>query len=198
MLLIAFFACLYLHFHNRGNSVPTSDSIQIKQSSVKRLAVPPKAPLMENKTTFENTEKKTTDSLTDEDLARIESVESEDEVTALPWDDIDEGWKAQLKEYLVSADPERGEDMFHAYLEEKKKYVERVDFSDADNGVIEDLQDEEIIEHDSKEGELERLHVQNLKDIFGDLYPQVENLHREYVESIQYLNRSSAKFTVTL
>lgn len=134
--------------------------------------------------------------ITDEDLAQ---VESDDEMTALPWDDIDEGWKSQLKEYLVSIDPEKGEEMFSAYLEEKKKYVERVDFSDSETGVSEDLSAADaVVEQDSKEGELERIHLQNLKDIFGDHFSQVEALHKEYVESIQYLNRSSQKFSVTL
>ena len=202
MILVAFFACIYLHFRT-SESVEQSDVIATQQSAIKHLRpqrtvsvdekMIPADALMEEKVALSSP---TEDFITDEDLAQ---VESDDEMTALPWDDIDEGWKNQLKEYLVSIDPEKGEEMFSAYLEEKKKYVERVDFTDAESGVSEDMNAPDlVVEQDSKEGELERIHVQNLKDIFGDHFNQVEALHKEYVESIQYLNRSSQKFSVTL
>lgn len=202
VILVAFFACIYLHFRTK-ESVEQSDVIATQQSAIKHVRPERKLSLDEiTPETNSVTEEKVTlptsteEFITDEDLAE---VESDDEMTSLPWDDIDEGWKNQLKEYLVSIDPEKGEEMFSAYLEEKKKYVERVDFTDAESGVSEDLNAPDLIaEQDSKEGELERIHLQNLKDIFGDHFNQVEALHKEYVESIQYLNRSSQKFSVTL
>ncbi len=201
MILVAFFACLFLHFRSK-ESMEQSDVIATQQSAIKHLrphrnvsrvekVVEPNT-LIEDKVALAAPAE---EFITEEDL---EQVESDDEMTALPWDDIDEAWKNQLKEYLVSIDPEKGEEMFSAYLEEKKKYVERVDFTDSETGVSEDLSAEAVVEQDSKEGELERIHVQNLKDIFGDHFSQIEALHKEYVESIQYLNRSSQKFSVTL
>lgn len=202
VLLFAFFACIYLHFHNRSNSVET-DVIRTQQSAIKRdiqsTPVPKMNPILnasaENEIGLVAESKSTDEYVDDEDLSELEN---DDELTSLPWDDIDEGWKSQLKEYLVSVDPEKGEEMFQAYLEEKKRYVERVDFSDGSNDVSEDLSSDAVVETDAKEGELERIHQQNLKDIFGDHMTQVEALHKEYVESIQYLNRTSAKFSVTL
>ena len=122
----------------------------------------------------------------------------EDDLSQLPWDDIEEGWKTHLKEFLVSVDPEKAEDMYSAYLEEKKKYVERVDFTDQDEAVETAASSEPLVEHDANEGELERTHTENLKEIFGDNYSKVESLHQEYVESVQYLNRSSVKFSISL
>ena len=91
--------------------------------------------------------------------------------------------------------------MFSAYMEEKKKYVERVDFSDRENGASEQLTpstEDPLAETDSKEGDLERSHNDNLKEIFGNHYSQVESLHKEYVDSVQYLNRSPVKFSISL
>jgi hypothetical protein len=124
----------------------------------------------------------------------------EDDLSQLPWDDIEEGWKTNLKEFLVSVDPEKAEDMLNAYLEEKKKYVERVDFTDetpVEEGAAVAATDP-LAESDAKEGELERMHTENLKEIFGDHYSQVQALHQEYVDSVQYLNRSSVKFSISL
>ena len=92
----------------------------------------------------------------------------------------------------------KAEDMYSAYLEEKKKYVERVDFTDQDEAVETAASSEPLVEHDANEGELERTHTENLKEIFGDNYSKVESLHQEYVESVQYLNRSSVKFSISL
>jgi hypothetical protein len=180
-----------------------TDVIRTQQSAIKRdiQSTPGVAKMADLETSVENEialvaeSKSTEEFIDDEDLSEIEN---DDELTALPWDDIDEGWKSQLKEYLVSVDPEKGEEMFQAYLEEKKRYVERVDFTENGESVSEDLNNEAVVETDAKEGELERIHQQNLKDIFGDHMTQVEALHKEYVESIQYLNRTSAKFSVTL
>jgi hypothetical protein len=90
--------------------------------------------------------------------------------------------------------------MLNAYLEEKKKYVERVDFTDetpVEEGAAVAATDP-LAESDAKEGELERMHAENLKEIFGDHYSQVQSLHQEYVDSVQYLNRSSVKFSISL
>ena len=128
----------------------------------------------------------------------------EDDLSQLPWDDIEEGWKTHLKDYLTSVEPEKADEMFSAYMEEKKKYVERVDFSDSETGVTEDASvaatasSDPLVEHDGKEGDLERSHQDNLKEIFGDHYSQIESLHKEYVDSVQYLNRSSVKFSISL
>lgn len=125
----------------------------------------------------------------------------EDDLSQLPWDDIEEGWKTNLKEFLVSVDPEKAEDMLAAYMEEKKKYVERVDFTEQDTAVEESAAPattDPLAEQDGKEGELERMHAENLKEIFGDHYSQVQSLHQEYVDSVQYLNRSSVKFSISL
>jgi hypothetical protein len=202
VLLFAFFACIYLHFQHRGSHVQ-SDVIVVKQSALKREVPSRKAsqlPSISNSLFSEAPKTSETiisglDRLNEEELAQIDS---EDELTSLPWDEIDEGWKTHLKEFLTGHDPEKGEEIFQAYLEEKKKYVERVQYSDSDSGIQEDLLADAVSEQDDKEGELERIHLMNLKDIFGEHFTQVENLHKEYVESIQYLNRTQAKFSVTL
>jgi hypothetical protein len=199
LIILSFFACIYLHFQSKESVVHHLDTLSTKQSSIKNI-VPQKLQLPSNsdiKVTSNNSVSSNFVSSDADQLIAEGDVQEdydEDDLSQLPWDDIEEGWKTHLKEFLVNADPEKADDMFNAYMEEKKKYVERVDFTDqegtSDAGPA--------IEEDGKEGELERLHAENLKDIFGDNYSKVESLHQEYVESVQYLNRSSVKFSISL
>jgi hypothetical protein len=199
LIILSFFGCIYLHFQSRKAEVQHLDTLSTKQSSIKNI-VSQKVQLpsiSDNKVTSNNPVSSNFDSSDDDQfIAEGDAQESydEDDLSQLPWDDIEEGWKTNLKEFLVNADPEKADDMFKAYMEEKKKYVERVDFTDQDGTAGA----EPAIEEDGKEGELERLHAENLKDIFGDNYSKVEALHQEYVESVQYLNRSSVKFSISL
>ena len=198
LLIISFFVCIFLHFQSRKPEVVQTDSLSTKQSSIKKIA-PSKSALPE----VTHVETLTGSSAIsgfveseDDQIVSSADVEEEyddDDLSQLPWDDIEEGWKTHLKEFLVNADPEKAEEMFAAYLEEKKKYVERVDFTDGE-GTQSDL----TVEEDGKEGELERVHSENLREIFGDNYSKIQSLHQEYVDSVQYLNRSAVKFSISL
>jgi hypothetical protein len=117
----------------------------------------------------------------------------EEDVTQLPWEDIEAGWKTHLKEFLTGLDPDKAEEMFTAYLEEKKKYLEKVEFSDKS---ISDPQTGTDTE--AELSDFDRLHVENLREIFGEHYSQVESIHKDYVDSVQYLNRSQVKFSISL
>lgn len=203
LILISFFACIYLHFQNKEAEVTTIDTLSTTQSSLKKISVPSQKvnlPAITHVTSAPTEEVGAEEEtmITEADLSQ---EYSEDDLSQLPWDDIEEGWKTHLKEYLVSVDPEKAEDMFAAYVEEKKKYVERVDFSDSESGVSEEAassSEDPLIEQDSKTTDLETAHTNNLREIFGDHYSQVEALHKEYVDSVQYLNRSSVKFSISL
>lgn len=192
LVLISFFICLYLHFQSSSNESLESDTLSTQQAALtkptlKAAKLPKIAAVLikKPKVVTEKIEKQVAANDFQQDY-------EEDDLSQLPWDDIEEGWKTQLKEFLVSADPEKADDMFAAYLEEKKKYVERIDFSDQDTAP------DSFVEHDGNQGEVERLHAENLKDIFGVHYSQVEFLHRDYVDSVQYLNRTTVKFTISL
>lgn len=204
LILIGFFACLYLHFQKQDAVVEQLDVLSTKQSALKKMEQPKvELPAITHiQTPTQNNENNdSVQMITDADVGE---EYSEDDLSQLPWDDIEEGWKTHLKDYLVSVDPEKAEEMFSAYMEEKKKYVERVDFSDAESGVTEDASapatasSDPLVEHEGKEGDLESSHTANLKEIFGDHYSHIESLHKEYVDSVQYLNRSSVKFSISL
>ena len=192
LVLISFFICLYLHFQSSSSESQESDTLSTKQAALTKptLSVPklPKIADVIEKAP-KNVSKKLEQQIASSDFHQDYE---EDDLSQLPWDDIEEGWKTQLKEFLVSVDPEKADDMFAAYMEEKKKYVERIDFSD------QDTTPDAFVENDENQGEVERLHTENLKDIFGVHYSQVEFLHRDYVESVQYLNRTTVKFTISL
>ncbi len=176
------------------------DSLSYKQSSIKKIAAPkvelPADTLLSQTLPASGFVESDNDPMITQ--ADVTEEFDEDDLSQLPWDDIEEGWKTHLKEFLVSVDPEKAEEMYSAYLEEKKKYVERVDFTDQDGAIENAASSDPLVEHDANEGELERTHNENLKEIFGDNYSKVESLHQEYVESVQYLNRSSVKFSISL
>lgn len=188
-------------------SSPKEDALSIKQSAVQKaplIKVPLPTPKIEisDKEAIPTFSSVATSFVSEDEFEDEEEEESDGEdLSQLPWSDIEDGWKNNLKEYLVSIDPEKADEMFSAYMDEKKKFAERVDFSDANATVAEDAAsstDEALVEGDSKEDELQRAHTENLKEIFGDHFSHVESLHKEYVESVQYLNRSSVKFSISL
>ena len=180
------------------------DVLSTKQASIQKLpAVKSALPLISTQALVALAGDPSHEIETDELIADAEVGEEfdEDDLSQLPWDDIEEGWKNHLKEFLVSVDPDKADEMFNAYMEEKKKYVERVDFTDRDSSLTEDLatnSNDPLIDNDLKEGHLERGHLDNLREIFGNHYSQVESLHKYYVESVQYLNRSPVKFSISL
>ena len=200
MVILSLVACIYLHFRSKEAEVVQLDTLSFKQSSIKKIASPkielPVVTLPTNAVAVSGFVESDNDPMITQ--ADVTEEFDEDDLSQLPWDDIEEGWKNHLKEFLVSVDPEKAEEMYSAYLEEKKKYVERVDFTDQDGAVENEASSDPLVEHDANEGELERTHNENLKEIFGDNYSKVESLHQEYVESVQYLNRSSVKFSISL
>lgn len=203
LILIGFFACLYLHFQSKDAEVEQLDVLSMKQASIKKSSASEAAPLPEL-TEIEPSQEVALDessSVISDDDAQAMAEDGVDDISAIPWDEIEENWKTSLRDYLVSVDPEKAEEMLSAYLEEKKKYTDRVSFSTSENGVSQDdaaSSEEPVIEGDGKEGEVERMHAENLKEIFGDHYDGVESLHKEFLESVQYLSRTSIKFSVSL
>lgn len=202
LIIISFFGCLYLHF--RKETVDQQiDSLSLTQASIKKIT-PQKIQLptiAHQPASTESTGSGFVESSTDQMIADADIQDyDEDDLSQLPWDDIEEGWKTHLKEFLVSVDPDKADEMFAAYMEEKKKYVERVDFTDQESGEegVAAASSDILPEQDGKEGEIERMHGENLKEIFGDHYSQIQSLHQEYVDSVQYLNRSSVKFSISL
>ena len=201
LVIISFFACIYLHFRSQEVEVAQLDVLSTKQSAIKKMSPNKVSPLGVSAKQIPSSRSVISGFVEASDDTIISSADiqdyDEEDLSQLPWDDIEEGWKSNLKEFLVSVDPEKAEDMLAAYLEAKKKFVERVDFTDQESSATESAADH-LAENYDKEGEAERIHTENLREIFGDHYPQVQSLHQEYVDSVQYLNRSSVKFSISL
>ncbi len=107
----------------------------------------------------------------------------------VPWEEIKAGWRNDLRDFLIDTDPERGEEIFNAYMEESDSFETEVDAlaKEAEKAGIEAKQDfENVI------GQLEVRHEEKLKEILGNYYSEVTDRHQQYNTSIQYLNRSDA------
>lgn len=110
-------------------------------------------------------------------------------VDEVPWDEIKQGWKSDLKEFLMEVDPENGEEIFTAYQEESESFEAEIDSvsQEAEKAAKEARQDFEILI-----GQLEVKHEEKLKEILGAYYSDVTDRHQQYNSSIQYMNRSDA------
>lgn len=107
----------------------------------------------------------------------------------IPWEDLKAGWRTDLKEFLIETDPDNGEEIFNAYMEESDSFEAEIDAlsKEADKAGKEAKQDfENLI------GQLEVRHEEKLKEILGNYYSDVTDRHQQYNSSIQYLNRSDA------
>lgn len=107
----------------------------------------------------------------------------------VPWEDLKNGWRNDLKEFLIESDPDQGEEIFNAYMEESESFEAEVDAlnKEAEKAAKESRQDfENLI------GQLEVRHEEKLKEILGAYYSEVTDRHQQYNSSIQYMNRSDA------
>ncbi len=107
----------------------------------------------------------------------------------IPWEDIKQGWRSDLKDFLVDADPENGEEIYTSYMEETESFEAEVDAlsKEADKAGKDARQDFETLI-----GQLEVKHEEKLKEILGSHYSEVTDRHQQYNSSIQYMNRSDA------
>ncbi len=110
-------------------------------------------------------------------------------IDEVPWDEIKQGWKNDLKEFLMEVDPDHGEEIYNAYQEESESFEAEIDSlsREAEKAAKEAKQDFETLI-----GQLEVKHEEKLKEILGAYYSDVTDRHQQYNSSIQYMNRSDA------
>lgn len=198
LLIIGIVISLVLHFTNQHTSSVESDSLSTLQSSIQKPVI--------KKSDFLTREKRVevTDSnfklsdvaeeldvelMANDDVAQVEN----DEEFNIPWREIEEGWRAELKDYLVKNDPDNAEEIFNAYLKEKDAPVRGPALVDS----AEENEDGAIVEY-SNTASTEDRKEERLQELLGDHYKGIKALHKEYVESIQYLNNSEVKFSIAL
>jgi hypothetical protein len=173
---------------------PRIDAIKVKMSATARL--PTAAPALKQLPSAEDLPATPEPSGTEEasfvssaadvhEDAHLEHLEDE-----VPWDEIQAGWKTHLREYLLDIDPDRGEEYFNAYLEEKDKFDAEMAALNQQMGLEADQEPRpEFVEHVNQ---LERNYEEKLKSVLGPYYQNVTDYHQQYNSSVQYLNRSGA------
>jgi hypothetical protein len=183
---------------NQHNSSVETDSLNTRQSSVQRTVIKNNfSQSTENKVEVTKSNFKLPDVAVDYDLEimandDVAQVENDEEFN-IPWKEIEEGWRAELKDYLVKNDPDNAEEIFNAYLKEKDASVR----GPALVGAAEENAEGAIVEY-SDNASTEDRKAERLQELLGDHYNGIKALHKEYVESIQYLNNSEVKFSIAL
>lgn len=200
-ILCLSFLALYYWLSPEEKAVSEIDIVEIKQSATKRahpvtepvkLAPPPK--IIETAERRIGAEEPLKDRIADEyrvsDLPRDdEDYYDQDQLVhqdEVPWDEIRDGWRDQLKEMLFELDPVNGESIYAAYQAETNAYESE----------LENISQSQTAESEYLMGELEARHQEKLRQIFGPYYRDVTDQHSHYNSSIQHLNRSPNSYAV--
>jgi hypothetical protein len=198
LLIIGIVISLLLHFTNQHNSSVETDLLNTRQSSIQRPVIKnnfsqsTEKKLEVTKSNFKLPDVAVEDDLeimANDDVAQVEN----DEEFNIPWKEIEEGWRAELKDYLVKNDPDNAEEIFNTYLKEKDAPLR----GPALVGAAEENSEGAIVEY-SDNASTEDRKEERLQELLGDHYKGIKALHKEYVESIQYLNNSEVKFSIAL
>lgn len=188
--MITFFVLflgLFYYFRDEEVVRPDIDSIKVKMSAQKRM--PTEVKLAVVKIPKEIIEETPPAAIPEEDEEQFVSSTEEEQlehIEEIPWDEIKTGWKDNLKDFLLELDPDQGEAIYNAYLEENdnfEKEIENLTKNGSENGINkQDL--------DNLLGQIDARHEDKLKEILGPHYYQVTEQHQHYNSSLQYLNHS--------
>lgn len=127
--------------------------------------------------------------VTEEDNSETELAHSEE----IPWEEIRNGWRTDLKEFLIESDPDRGEEIFSAYMEESESFEAEID---ALNKEAEKAGKEAKNDFETLIGQLEVRHEEKLKEILGNYYSEVTDRHQQYNASLDQYNHSDEQVSV--
>lgn len=115
------------------------------------------------------------------------------DASEVPWEEIRNGWRTDLKEFLIEADPDRGEEIFSAYMEESESFEAEID---ALNKESEKAGKEAKSDFDTLIGQLEVRHEEKLKEILGNYYAEVTDRHQQYNASLDEYNAGTEQVSV--
>ena len=189
--MIALFTGLLYTFVPKPEPVVQIDEIKSKVSAIKRAPLPKvEEPIqeMEGGPVAQETEAPL---MAESPSPEEESTSSEDssESQSVPWNELEQGWFAELKDQLVRLDPEEGEAIYSSYMSEKEKYQTEVDAIYKERANL--TQKEAALEFDAIMSEIDRKHEERLKEILGRHFDEVMTRQEEYLESMQYLSHSN-------
>lgn len=197
LLILGIVISLFLHFKNQDKQSLETDTLSTSQSAIQKnfpIKTPEKAIEIQSDEETSNfmlpvTEQEEIEVNSNDEVAEVETEEEFN----IPWKEIEEGWRTELKDYLVKNDPDNADEIFKAYLAEKEAPVR----GPALMGSIEESSDDVIVDY-SDDSNSESRKEERMQEILGDHYKNIQSLHKEYVESIQYLNQSEVKFSIAL
>jgi RNA processing factor Prp31 len=196
-LFIIFLVALY-NFIPREPSERSIDSVKIKLSAQKKPEVVRKTVIEKIETAKEEVE---TVSVEDQSDADFSAPEEEAVATAeenVPWDEIQKGWEAEVKEALIRLEPEDGETIYNSYLAEKENHQAEIDALFADNRSMEKSRTPSVVptEVDEVMTQLDQKHEERLKEILGSHFDEISKKHQEYQESIQHLSHDNGDLQI--
>jgi hypothetical protein len=194
--LTLFFVGIFYYFTPESSRPPLEkDILSVKESAPRRL-IPREPP----KNTPAPSPKKIASAAPpvtaapEPKSAPADYAELSDEI---PWEHLEKSWQNELKDFLIRLEPERGEKLYAEYLSEKDKYR-------AELAELLQERDEIGTEELSTSREYERLienlgvkHQESIRMVFGEYFEDIKYRHQEFIDSIQYYNRSvEADYTI--
>lgn len=120
-------------------------------------------------------------------ISTKEIVESQ-----VPWEELHEKWLEELKGFLISISDKDGQRMFNEYLEARENYLKEdtrlgEKYQQIHSSKVFDRKKEDQLAVESAEVFDKATEVN--KKIFGQYYPSVKKIHKEFEDSIQVYSR---------
>ncbi len=199
-LFIVFFLALYTFLPRRQKGV-TIDSIKTKLSAIQNSRPLQKQMALtqiQSKNNDETSDAEVEPEISsNEDEAEIQVAQASD--SSVPWEELQKGWENDLKDTLIRLEPEDGEVIFNAYLQEKENHQTELDnlFQDKSAGVDKTRAPSDVpSDFDQMVGQVDQKHQERLKEILGAHFDEINKRHDEYEESIQHANRDNAEISI--
>lgn len=180
LLSVILLSTLYLLRPGTEPDVEEIDDVKLRLSSAQQIrpAARPQA-LVHREEILPEPEAQDNASAADVSDAEIASVSTDEEieepVEEAPESAQEKGWQDELSQALMTLEPEQGEEMYNAYVNERNTYQATLDDTIRSNQKNQDL--EGLI------AELENKHEERVKEIFGARYEDVKELEAKYLES---------------
>ncbi|GEM_PF-6017178 len=125
---------------------------------------------------------------------------------SIPWNELERRWELELKDKILSLDPEGGETRFLKYQKKKQSFADQTNLlmNQRNDTYTFNEQTNEIIFKDKKRYEDLNLQIDSERKILanhtrlilGDFYPEIRKFHQEFEQSMQAYNNTEGSIGI--
>lgn len=127
-------------------------------------------------------------------------------VDEIPWDELDQKWQTELKDFITGLDHEKGEKRFKDYLKAREGFNKQLQIlmNQREDTFRYDSEKDKVIFKDQKKydklnREIDQEHkilTKKTQLIFSEFYPEAKAFHEEFGKSIQAYNHAEGEIAI--